>query len=342
MTYRVGLVGTGPKERTKERGGGFAIGRIHAEAWQSLGNAQLVAACDIRPENLAAFADDYGVEGRYTDYRQMLAEAKLDIVDICTWPPLHAEMVVAAAEAGVKAIYCEKPMTISLGEARRMVESCDKHGVKLVVSHQRRLENRFVKAKEWITSGRIGEVLEVHGRIGGADADLLSWGTHWIDMFQFLLGDPVAETVFAAIDTSQATRRYGHPVDDRALFVVQFRGGARGYLEGGPDLGGIGMRVVGSKGLIQLGDKLSGWLDGGTKLEVVEAGANDFVDSFPLAMTDLIDSVEQNRDPLLAGRIAMRTTEIIMAAYESSWRRAQVRLPLNIDTLPLLQRPEFQ
>ena len=49
----------------------------------------------------------------------MLAEARLDIVDPRTWPPLHADMVVAAAGAGVKAIYCEKPMTLSLGEAKR-------------------------------------------------------------------------------------------------------------------------------------------------------------------------------------------------------------------------------
>ena len=154
--------------------------------------------------------------------------------------------------------------------------------------------------------------------IGGADADLLSWGTHWIDMFQFLVGDPVAETVFARIDTSQATRRYGHPVDDRALFVVQFRGGARCYLEGGPDLTGRwteGRRHQGPDPSRRQAERLA---RRGTRIEELPDGSTDFVDSFLLAMADLIESVEQNRDPVLAGRIAMRTTEIIMAAYELS------------------------
>jgi len=341
MTYRVGLVGTGPKERTKERGGGFAIGRIHADSWQKLERVSLVAACDIRPENLAAFADDYGVTG-YADYKAMLAEARLDVVDICTWPPLHADMVVAAAEAGVKAIYCEKPMTISLGDARRMVEACDANGTKLVVSHQRRVERRYLMVRDWINKGRIGEVLEVYGRISGADADLLSWGTHWIDMFGYMLGDPVAESVFAAIDTTEGIRRYGHPVENHALVSVKYRGGGKGYLEGGADAGPVGLRVIGSRGLVHFGDVVTGWLDGGTAIERLEGQDDDFVDSFEVAMNDLIDSVEQNRDPILAGRIAMRTTEIIMAAYESSARQAVVRLPLNTDVFPLLARPEFK
>lgn len=341
MTYRVGLVGTGPRERTTERGGGFAIGRIHADSWRKLDRVTLVAGCDIRQENLDAFSADYGVAG-YTDYKTMLAEARLDVVDVCTWPPLHADMVVAAAEAGAKAIYCEKPMTLSLGDARRMVDVCDANGVKLVVSHQRRVERRFLQVRDWITKGRIGDVLEVQGRISGADADILSWGTHWIDMFGYMLGDPVAETVFAAIDTTTANRRYGHPVEDRALIVVTYRGGGKGYLEGGVDAGPIGLRVIGTRGLVQFGDVATGWLDGGTTIERLEGRRDDFVDSFEVAMNDLIDSVEQNRDPILAGRLAMRTTEIIMAAYESAARQAQVKLPLNNDAFPLLARPEFK
>lgn len=85
-----------------------------------------------------------------------------------------------------------------------------------------------------------------------------------------------------------------------------------------------------------------GWLDGGTTIERLEGHPNDFVDSFEVAMNDLIDSVEQNRDPILAGRLGMRTTEIIMAAYESAARQAQVKLPLNNHAFPLLARPEFK
>ena len=73
----------------------------------------------------------------------------LDIVSICTWPPLHCEMVVAAAESGVKAILCEKPMALNLKEADQMLDSCEKSGTKLVVGHQHRFDPQVSQAIEW-------------------------------------------------------------------------------------------------------------------------------------------------------------------------------------------------
>lgn len=105
--HRVGLIGPGPRQPTKERGGGFAFGRNHADSWRRLENVELIAACDINRDNLNASCDDYGLAGRYRDVREILTVEKLDIVSICTWPVLHAKMTVAAAEAGVKGIYCE-------------------------------------------------------------------------------------------------------------------------------------------------------------------------------------------------------------------------------------------
>jgi predicted dehydrogenase len=343
MTYRVGLIGTGPRQRTKKRGGGFAIGRVHANAWRRLDTVELVAACDIKADNLTAFAEDYAVPGRYADHRKMLADAELDVVDICTWPPLHLDMVVSSAEAGVKAIYCEKPMCLSLAEARRMVDTCTRHDVKLIVSHQRRFERKYLIARDWIRTGRIGEVLEIEARIAGDDADLLSWGTHWFDMFGFLLNDAPAQSVFAAIDTSGATQRYGHPVEDRALVSVVFAGGVRCTLDGAPEDGPVGLRVIGTRGMIHIVDEqITGQLDGFQSLEISPEIETDFEDSFVAAMADLIASVENNREPALSGRLAARTIEMIMAAYESANRRALIRLPLDTEQFPLLSRPEFQ
>lgn len=342
MNYRVGLIGTGPKDRTVERGGGFAIGRVHADSWCNVEGASLVAACDINADNLEAFAEDYGVEERYLDYHDMLAEAKLDVVDICTWPPLHCEMVIAAARAGIKAIYCEKPMCLSLGEAKQMVRTCQESGAKLSISHQRRFEPRFQKAKAWVASGKIGKVLEIHGRIGGADADLLSWGTHWFDMFNYFLDDAQAESVFAQVDCS-GTIRYGHPVEDRSLVHVLYQNGVSCYLEGYADAAPIGLRIIGSQGLIQLGSDLQGWSDDGSSFPQAEPGASqESPNAFSLAMTDLLMSVEENREPLLSGELACRTTELIMAAYESATHSSAVKLPLDTEEFPLWSRPEFR
>ncbi|MFQ6041791.1 MAG: Gfo/Idh/MocA family protein [Candidatus Poribacteria bacterium] len=89
--YGVGVIGCG------------RIARAHANGYKAA-EMPIIAAADISQEQLNKFAAEYNVEKLYTDYTQMLAEEELDIVSICTWPPLHREMVVAAAEAGAKGI----------------------------------------------------------------------------------------------------------------------------------------------------------------------------------------------------------------------------------------------
>src|SRR2546421_6726498 len=100
---RVGIIGTGRrKERADARGYGMAY--YHAAAYQALPDAcELVACADIVGENAEAFAAAMGIsrEGVFTDYRAMLAGARLDIVSICTWPHLHAPMAIDCAVAGV-------------------------------------------------------------------------------------------------------------------------------------------------------------------------------------------------------------------------------------------------
>jgi len=102
----------------------------------------------------------------YDTVEEMLAKENLDLVSVCTWPPLHADGVVAAAQAKAKGIVCEKPMTNSLGEADRMLEACNANGTKLIVSHQRRFNKRYVEAKQALKEGKIGQLVEIRGFCG--------------------------------------------------------------------------------------------------------------------------------------------------------------------------------
>lgn len=83
---------------------------------------------------------------------------KLDIVSVATYAPYHAEITIACAEAGIPAIYCEKPIATKLEDADKMVEARDKAGSLLVLNHQRRFNTNCRKLRDYIAAGEIGEM----------------------------------------------------------------------------------------------------------------------------------------------------------------------------------------
>ena len=116
--YRVGLIGAGRK------------GTQHARAYMLDERTELVAVADGDPENLALFQKRTGVPG-YADYRQMLEKEALDIAAPILPVGVNPEVVIACAQAGVKAILCEKPIAASLEEADRMVAECKSRRILL-------------------------------------------------------------------------------------------------------------------------------------------------------------------------------------------------------------------
>src|SRR6266540_1030899 len=124
--YRVAILATG------------RIARAHARGYQMVPRTEVVAAADVNPEALAGFGDEFGVpaEHRYADYRDLLAREQPDIVSVCSHPPLHAPMVLAAARHRPRAILCEKPIALTLPEADAMIAACRAVGTLLVVGHQ--------------------------------------------------------------------------------------------------------------------------------------------------------------------------------------------------------------
>ncbi|MBN1400933.1 MAG: Gfo/Idh/MocA family oxidoreductase, partial [Anaerolineae bacterium] len=155
--YRVGIIGCG-RPRSEPGATGYGMSHAHALGYEASPDAEIVALADIVLPNARAFQTEHGGERLYTDYHEMLAQERLDIVSIATWPHLHAEMVIACAEAGIKAIHCEKPMAPTYGEARRMVAVCVERGVQLTFNHQRRFGPPFRRAKELLQSGAIGQL----------------------------------------------------------------------------------------------------------------------------------------------------------------------------------------
>ena len=128
--YRVGVIGC--------RG----IGVAHAQGLVGLDNSTLVAACDLVQEQLDSFQehwkDTWPTIAQDTSHKDMLEKEDLDIVTVATSDHRHADLVVDAAEAGVKGIFCEKPLATSMEDADRMIQACEGSGTVLVVDHSRR------------------------------------------------------------------------------------------------------------------------------------------------------------------------------------------------------------
>ncbi len=322
--YRIGIIGCG------------GIAHAHAGGYRGA-DLQIVAAADVNRENLDRFSEQYGIEKRYEDYTEMLKAEGLDIVSVCTWPPLHCEMIVRAAESGAKGILCEKPMCLNLAQADEMIEACDRAHTKLAIGHQRRFTAQYVKAKELIQNGTIGELISVHGCNSG---DLLTDGTHNVDLLRFYADDSPILWVMGQVEHGNR-ERYGHPVEDAAFGYFQFESGVRGMLEVGriSRPGYMKGYIDGTEGRIEV------YGDGAPKLRFRGKGESGWQEiechgenPFKLEILALIACIENNTEHILSGRQGRKALEILMAIFESSRRRGVVHLPLEIREHPLILR----
>ena len=339
--YRVGIIGCG--RPWKSAGAtGFGMSHLHARGYAACPDTQIVALADINLDNARAFQAEHGGDRIYADYRAMLEREHLDIVSISTWPHLHAEMVIAAAEAGVKAIHCEKPMAPTWGEARRMVDVCAARGVQLTFNHQRRFGEPFRKAKGLLKAGAIGRLL----RLEASCDNLYDWGTHWFDMLFFYNDETPAEWVIGQIDARGTKPVFGVPVEGQGISHFKFRNGVHGLLVTGYDAGWeAANRLVGTDGVIEVGHDeqtpLRVWGHGQDGWQAIPTSEGLHGDECHVrAIRDLVDALKTGREPELSARRALQATELIFATYESSRRRGRVDLPLTIDDSPFLSMLE--
>lgn len=131
------------------------IARHHAARIKDLKNARIVAASDVVGHAARAFADDYGAEYHFDDFRKLLKLKEIDAIWVCTPTFQHAQPVIAAARAG-KHVFCEKPMALKVAEAERMAEACERAGIRLTIGFVRRFDTFWGKFKHIVQSGAVG------------------------------------------------------------------------------------------------------------------------------------------------------------------------------------------
>jgi predicted dehydrogenase len=221
----------------------------HAESYQTTPGYQLVAAANRSADKLQEFGARRGVKALYTDFREMLRQEKPDVVSVCTQSPEKAEIAIAAAEAGVRAIIVEKAMATSMAEADAMMAAAEANGALLVVNHPFRFSPLVREAKRLIDAGTLGALTSVTIHAGGG---MLHIGTHTFDVMRFFAGD--------AVEIDARIPNYVAGQDVPARGVVTFANGITGFID---QTHGVqqGIEIRGKEGYISLSSMVGdGWL----------------------------------------------------------------------------------
>lgn len=191
-TRRVAVVGCGD------------MGNRHADAWQENPRTSVVGASDLLPERLKEFTAKYEVPNADADYRTVIREAQPDIVSVCVPAFLHPEVTVYAAQQGTH-VLCEKPLALTVNEARTMINACTKQEVLLGTCFQRRFWGNTAFYREQAAAGAFGspvfwkrqDIREVRPKTmmhekRGNGGSIVDCGVHWFDQWRTILNaDPV-------------------------------------------------------------------------------------------------------------------------------------------------------
>jgi predicted dehydrogenase len=195
--YKIGVIGAG------------SISEAHLQAYAQNPDVEIYAICDLNEERARAKAEKYGASKVYTNYHELLGNPEIHSVSICTWNNTHAEISIAALEAG-KHVLVEKPLCKTVEEALRVEEAVKKSGKVLQVGFVRRYSSNTQILKQYIDNQEFGEIyyakascLRRLGNPGGwfADAErsgggpLIDLGVHIIDICWYLMGKPKVKSV---------------------------------------------------------------------------------------------------------------------------------------------------
>lgn len=320
--YKVVVVGMGKR------------GMHHAATFHANPRFKVVGICDIDEAKLQSAAAQLGNPMTSTDAGDLLAKTKPDVFCLTTMPNIRYSMIRLAVEAGVKLIAYEKPMALSMAEARQIMDLVRRAGVKTVVSHQHRYGAHYQKVKEIVASGALGRIHTIYAHATGW---LLHMATHLIDYMRWYNDGVEAEWVMAQA-SGRGKLTDNHPSPDYLAGFIHFANGVRGVVEvgaGAPDVPEVDYWWRKARISVQGTDGFAEVLTGGGWRAVTKQGAMQGTGSmdYALDMPPYIEDMARWLDDDRAvhpcnGEDAYQGFEIMMAMVRSVVERGQVALPL--------------
>src|ERR1700730_17179269 len=220
-------------------------GERHAEGIQGRGVAELYAACDLDEKRRENFRQNYSPTRTFADYKEMLADPKLDAVVVSLPNSLHYPITLKALEAG-KHVLCEKPPTLNAEQMRGLHAEAEKRGLIYFFGRQMRFSGPNQAARKVVGERRLGEIyfaktmwVRSRGTPGGIDGwftdraragggALIDLGVHALDAAWYLMGNPKPRTVSAQTYQKfpQLVKTPVFDVEDSAYGMIRFENGA--------------------------------------------------------------------------------------------------------------------
>ncbi len=330
QTYRVAIVGLGRMGSTidTEMAPGSPAYSV-AAACRASDRLEIVAGADTDPAKRTAFQERWGINALYADYLEMIRQEKPDMVAICTLGPLHAEMAVKTAEAGVPMIFCEKAIACSAVEADAVLAAVNQHKTRFNTGVLRRFNRTYHAAKALIDQGEIGEPRTA---VHYAATNLLHGHIHSLDTLSFLLGDPKVVSVWGELfprDLAIENNRLDK--DPNGIFQVVFANGVEATSVPG---GGWEFEVIGTRGSLRITNNGDGIVlrkakdERGRTFHQVPVPAVAEHSTTQYCLEDLVAAHEEGRATLGPVEVAHHLTEVCLAVAESHRLKQRVTLPL--------------
>ena len=321
---------------------------------------EIVAICDIDEANMkdkrVKFDLPESVKA-YTDYKEMLEKERPELVAIATESGKHAAIAIDCINSGSNVII-EKPIALSLEDADAIIAAADAKGVKVCANHQNRFNKSIQKIRDALEKNRFGKMFYATAHIrwcrdheyydraawrgtweqdGGA---LMNQCIHNIDLLRWMMGDDIVEVV-------GMTDRLHHDyieAEDLGIALVRFANGSYGIIEGTTNVYPKNLEetlyLFGEKGTVKAGgssvNKIEEWRFS-DRLDDPETVMQQFAENPPNVYgyghtplyADMIDAIENNRQPYVDGRAGRRALELVLAVYKSAATGESVKLPLD-------------
>jgi len=329
---RVGILGAG------------RIGRVHAETLAfRLPDAEIATITDINNQAALALAQRCGIAKVASSTDEILGDKLIDAVLICTSTDTHADLIERTAKAG-KHIFCEKPIALELAKIDSALAAVKAAGVKLQVGFNRRFDSNFMRVRQAVASGEIGEPSLMHiisrdpapptmtfiRTSGGIFRDMM---IHDFDMARYLMGEEVEE-IYAAGGVLVEPGFKAENDLDTALVVLHFKSGAIGTIDNSRKaVFGYDQRVeiLGSKGKIASENRFANEVVvSGEKSVYTDLPLNFFMqrytESFALELQLFVQAVLEGKQTPVTGADARVPVVMALAARKSYDEHRPVRM----------------